>query len=120
MKFLSTETYINEIGNREIKIALDHHEIDSICSGLTGILNRTSWNLDDPAKKTLFDFINTLYANLWKCWEATSPRDPIPIDPAQRTPIEETVEFVPNQPPEDVAAIETEFSNPPDQGETVN
>lgn len=118
MKFLSSDTYMNEKGNREIKIALDHPEIDVICSGLTGILNRTQWNLDDTAKKTLFDFINALYSDLWKGWEATSERDPIPIDPAQRTPIEETVEFVANQPPEDVAAIETEFSNPPDVTET--
>lgn len=114
MKFLGSDTYLNENNDREIKCALSHPDIDVLCTGLTSILNRTQWNQDDPAKQSEFEFINQLYALLFKAWEATSKNDPIPIDPAQRTPIE-TVEFVPNQPAEDADMIETEFSNPPEE-----
>jgi hypothetical protein len=113
MKFLNPAAIKNEKNpdNPKIQMEFDHQEIDRLHSSLTNYLNTRTWNFDDPTDVWDHTLLSELLNFMFKAWEATSPRDPMPIDPALVKPKEPPAEFVPNPPPEDIPT-ETEFTNP--------
>lgn len=116
MKFIGTETSINESTNLpEIKMVLDHNEVDRINEALTNLLQTRTFNFEEPTSMFDYNLFNALKDFMFKAWEATNVNDPVPINPdtAVVTDAPASTEFVPNQPAEDVAAMETEFTNPP-------
>jgi hypothetical protein len=118
-QFLNTETGLDQTNIKTADLRLNHTEIDYIQRGLGRLLNTSQWNMQDPAMQAEFEQMNQLYSFIFKAWEATTERDPIPIvdaEVADKTP----AEFTPNLLPEDANSIveETHFDQPAPPEET--